>query len=149
MSKTKNPGEALPSVLILGAQLNPNISSLAGKSPDNCRILMVENTSKIESKRWHNQRIHLVISAMMHFADELEKKGFEVDYLKSSTLKDGLEVHRKTYEVSEIIAMECAGVSKSILIVPALFFSLCVAFLVFIIESQISPKNYKTFKNFQ
>ena len=98
MSKTKNPGEALPSVLILGDQLNPNISSLAGKSPDNCRILMVENTSKIESKRWHNQRIHLVISAMMHFADELEKKGFEVDYLKSSTLKDGLEVHRKTYE---------------------------------------------------
>ena len=48
MSKTKNPGEALPSVLILGDQLNPNISSLAGKSPDNCRILMVENTSKIE-----------------------------------------------------------------------------------------------------
>jgi deoxyribodipyrimidine photolyase-related protein len=106
MSKTKNPGEALPSVLILGDQLNPNISSLAGKSPDNCRILMVENTSKIESKRWHNQRIHLVISAMMHFADELEKKGFKVDYIKSSTLKDGLEVHRKTYEVSEIIAME-------------------------------------------
>ena len=94
---------------------------------------MVENTSKIESKRWHNQRIHLVISAMMHFADELEKKGFEVDYLKSSTLKDGLEVHRKTYEVSEIIAMECAGVSKSILMVPALFFGLCVACLAFVI----------------
>ena len=57
--------------------------------------------------------------------------------------------YNKLRSDSEIIAMECAGVSKSILMVPALFFSLCVAFLVFIIESQISPKNYKTFKSFQ
>ena len=46
--------------------------------------------------------------------------------------------YNKLRSDSEIIAMECAGVSKSILIVPALFFSLCVAFLVFIIESQIT-----------
>ena len=98
--------KALPTVLILGDQLNPNISSLIDKSPGECRILMVENTAKIASKRWHNQRIHLVISAMSHFADELEKKGFEVDYRKSSTLKEGLVAHRKTHEVSEIVAME-------------------------------------------
>ena len=98
--------KALPTVLILGDQLNPNISSLIDKSPGECRILIVENTAKIASKRWHNQRIHLVISAMSHFADELEKKGFEVDYRKSSTLKEGLVAHRKTHEVSEIVAME-------------------------------------------
>ncbi len=57
--------------------------------------------------------------------------------------------YNKLRSDSEIIAMECAGVSKSILMVPALFFGLCVACLVFVIEAQISPKNYKTFKSFQ
>ncbi len=50
---------------------------------------------------------------------------------------------------SEIIAMECAGISKSFLMLPALFFGLCVACLIFIIEAHISPKNYKIFKSFQ
>ncbi|MBF97260.1 MAG: hypothetical protein CFH34_00666 [Alphaproteobacteria bacterium MarineAlpha9_Bin4] len=50
---------------------------------------------------------------------------------------------------SEIIAMECAGISKSILMLPALFFGICIAILVFLIEAHISPKNYKTFKSFQ
>ncbi len=50
---------------------------------------------------------------------------------------------------SEIIAMESAGISKTTLMLPAFFFGICVAFLVFIIEAQISPKNYKKFKTFQ
>ena len=45
--------------------------------------------------------------------------------------------------------MEALGISKTILMLPALFFGLCIAFLVFIIETQISPKNYKKFKSFQ
>ena len=50
---------------------------------------------------------------------------------------------------SEIIAMECSGISKTFLMIPALIFGLCVAVSVFIIEAHISPKNYKKFKNFQ
>ena len=50
---------------------------------------------------------------------------------------------------SEIIAMQAAGISKTLLMLPALFFGLCIAFLVFIIEAHISPKNYKKFKSFQ
>ena len=50
---------------------------------------------------------------------------------------------------SEIVAMECAGISKSLLMLPALFFGLCVACLIFIIEAYVSPKNYKIFKSFQ
>ena len=57
--------------------------------------------------------------------------------------------YNKLRNDSEIIAMECSGISKTMLMVPALFFGMCVAVLVFIIEAQISPKNYKKFKNFQ
>lgn len=57
--------------------------------------------------------------------------------------------YNKLRSDSEIIAMECAGISKSFLMLPALFFGLCVAFLIFIIEAYVSPKNYKKFKSFQ
>ncbi len=57
--------------------------------------------------------------------------------------------YNKLRSDSEIIAMESAGISKTILMLPAFFFGLCAAFLVFIIETQISPKNYKKFKTFQ
>ena len=57
--------------------------------------------------------------------------------------------YNKLKSDSEIIAMQCAGISKFILMLPALFFGICIAFLIFIIEANISPKNYKTFKSFQ
>lgn len=50
---------------------------------------------------------------------------------------------------SEIIAMETAGMSKLKLMIPALVFGLIMAALVIIIETKISPKNYKKFKSFQ
>ncbi len=57
--------------------------------------------------------------------------------------------YNKLRSDSEIIAMESAGISKTTLMLPAFFFGLCVALLVFLIEAQISPKNYKKFKTFQ
>ena len=56
--------------------------------------------------------------------------------------------YNKLRSDSEIIAMESAGISKTILMFPAFFFGLCVAFLVFIIETQISPKTIKNLKTF-
>ena len=57
--------------------------------------------------------------------------------------------YNKLRSDSEITAMESAGISKTTIMLPAFCFGLCVAFLVFIIEAQISPKNYKKFKSFQ
>ena len=50
---------------------------------------------------------------------------------------------------SEIIVMESAGVSKLKLMMPSLFFGVIVAILVIIIETKISPENYRKFKTFQ
>ncbi len=93
-------------VWVLGDQLNRSISSLADRQPGDCRVLFVESTSKIESKRWHVQRLHLVLSAMEHFAAELRAEGFDVDYRRATTLSQGLMAHVDAFDVETVVAME-------------------------------------------
>jgi len=102
------PGSAsdLPTVWILGDQLNRGVASLADRSPGECRVLIVESRAKLTSKRWHIQRLHLVASAMAHFAAELADEGFEVDHRQAPSLAEGLGAHRQAFDVSEVHAME-------------------------------------------
>ncbi|MDH3302847.1 MAG: cryptochrome/photolyase family protein [Acidimicrobiia bacterium] len=98
--------ESRPTVWIFGDQLNREIASLAGRSPGDCRVLLVESRGKLESKPWHIQRAHLVVSAMAHFAAELQEDGFEVDFRQASSLAAGLHDHRQQFAVEHVIAME-------------------------------------------
>ena len=95
-----------PTIWVLGDQLNLSIASLEGRRPGDCRVLMVESASKLASKRWHVQRLHVVVSAMSHFAAELEAAGFDVDYRRAPTLAAGLRAHCADHDVGEVIAME-------------------------------------------
>jgi deoxyribodipyrimidine photolyase-related protein len=103
-----SPGQpgSRPTVWVFGDQLNVEIASLAGRSPQQCRVLLVESRSKLESKPWHIQRAHLVLSAMAHFAAELRELGFDVDYRQAPTLAAGLRAHRDEFDARHVIAME-------------------------------------------
>lgn len=100
------PTKQLDTVWILGDQLNRSGGALAERQPGDCRVLVVTSQAKVASKRWHRQRLHLVLSAMAHFAAELEAEGFEVDHRKAKTLLDGLNAHRGEYNVGKVVAME-------------------------------------------
>lgn len=97
---------SVPTVWVLGDQLNRSIASLAGRAPGDCRILFVESTAKMDDKRWHVQRLHLVLSAMRHFAEELRDEGFDVDYRSARSLPAGLRAHVDEFDVDQVIAME-------------------------------------------
>ncbi len=96
----------METVWIFGDQLNRGIASLAGVKPGEARILMVESQGKLASRRWHRQRLHLVVTAMRRFAGELEQAGFEVDYRKAASLEAGLAAHRRRFRPSLVRAME-------------------------------------------
>ena len=64
-------------VLIMGDQINRGIASLADKTPDDTRILFIELATKFSDKKWHKQKVHLLLSALKHFAQELREEGFE------------------------------------------------------------------------
>ncbi|MEM9652874.1 MAG: cryptochrome/photolyase family protein [Actinomycetota bacterium] len=97
---------SIPTVWILGDQLNRHRGALRDRSPGDCRVLLVESRAKLKSKRWHVQRLHLVVSAMAHFAAELAAEGFDVDHRQAPTLADGLRAHCDQFGVDEVLAME-------------------------------------------
>lgn len=94
---------------MLGDQLSRSLGALAGRAPGSVRVLMVESRAKIASKRWHRQRLHLVLTSMRRFAAELAAAGFEVDHRHAATLGSGLAEHREQYRPSRVWAMEPAS----------------------------------------
>jgi deoxyribodipyrimidine photolyase-related protein len=92
-------------VWVLGDQLNRSIASLRERAPQDTRVLLVESEAKMASKRWHRQRLHLVLASMHRFAAELAAAGFEVDHRRAASLPQGLADHRRTHRPERVVAM--------------------------------------------
>jgi len=75
---------------VLGDQLSLDNPALDGAD----RVLLVQSTTALSAKRFHRQKLHLMMVAMRHFADDLRNKGTVVDFVTADTLADGLEQHR-------------------------------------------------------
>jgi deoxyribodipyrimidine photolyase-related protein len=97
---------ALPTVWVLGDQLDRTRGALGRFQPGECRVLLVESDALVASTRWHRQRLHLVLSAMEHFAGELRAEGFEVDHRRAPSLAAGLAAHRSDFGPSAVSAAE-------------------------------------------
>ena len=69
-------------ILILGDQLNSEISSLNNFSRKKDCILMCEVEEEANYVKHHKKKIAFIFSAMRHFAIELKKKKFSVSYVK-------------------------------------------------------------------
>ena len=67
-------------VLVLGDQLSPSLSSLRGVEKSEAIILMAEVATEATYVRHHKKKIAFVFSAMRHFAEELRRDGWQVDY---------------------------------------------------------------------
>jgi deoxyribodipyrimidine photolyase-related protein len=96
----------LPTVWVLGDQLARRRGALRGRDPGECRVLLVQSDAMLASARWHRQRLHLVLSAMAHFAAELRREGFQVDLRRAPTLREGLRRHVDEYHPSVVVAAE-------------------------------------------
>lgn len=93
-------------VLVFGDQLNLRIGALAQASPETHRVLLIEAADKIGSQPWHPQRLHLYLSAMRHFADELRVVGFDVDYQIAPSMRHGVTAHRERHQPTHVVATE-------------------------------------------
>ncbi len=69
-------------VPILGDQLTRTIASLDGCDKAFTVVLMMEVWDETTYVRHHKQKIVLILSAMRHFAAELEARGWTVDYVR-------------------------------------------------------------------
>lgn len=93
-------------IWVFGDQLDDELGALASASPSTHRILMVESRQKIESRRWHVQRAHLLVTSMRRFAAHVQSLGYEVDYRMSPSMRAGFAEHCAQFSPSEIVATE-------------------------------------------
>ncbi|MEL7109064.1 MAG: cryptochrome/photolyase family protein [Pseudomonadota bacterium] len=68
--------------MILGDQLSRQVSSLKGADPTRDRVLMTEVVEEATYVRHHKKKIAFLFSAMRHFAEELERANWQVEYVK-------------------------------------------------------------------
>ena len=95
---------AKATVWVLGDQLNVRIGALKQATPRTHRILMVESAHKVNSRPWHRQRLHFIISSMRHFAEELRNDGFVVDYVKAPTMSAGFSAYTARHPGTRVTA---------------------------------------------
>jgi deoxyribodipyrimidine photolyase-related protein len=81
------------------------VGALADRRPGEVRVLVVESRAKLASKRWHRQRLHLVLASLRRFSAELVAEGFDVDHRVAPTLAAGLVAHRAEHAPGRVVAM--------------------------------------------
>ena len=95
-------------IWVLGDQLNAGQSALASVDPAQARVLLVESSSVLEQRRYHQQKLVLVWSAMRHFAAELQVAGWTVDYIEAFRFTTAVEAWVSDHAISELRLMEPA-----------------------------------------
>jgi deoxyribodipyrimidine photolyase-related protein len=99
-------------ILVLGDQLTPGLSALAAADRSRDVVVMAEVRAEGTYVRHHPQKIALVLSAMRHFAAELEAGGWHVAYSRlddpdnSQTIPGELLRRAGETGATEVIATE-------------------------------------------
>jgi deoxyribodipyrimidine photolyase-related protein len=95
--------------LIIWDQLSSEISALRGCDASNDIILMCEVCDEITYVKHHKKKIAFLISAMRHFAWQLKKSGYKVEYTKlddinnAGSLRGEIKRAVKQHNIKEIV----------------------------------------------
>ena len=101
--------DPIPTVWVLGDQLTVDGTALASHPPGSCSVLFIESLERARQIPYHPQKLILLWSAMRHFAEDLRKKGYAVDYHESArTFTNALRSHIQDHRPSRIILTETA-----------------------------------------
>ncbi|MEO0887421.1 MAG: cryptochrome/photolyase family protein, partial [Cyanobacteria bacterium J06648_10] len=97
-------------IWVLGDQLWQGQSALEGSTANKSKtpVILIESLSHVKERRYHQQKLILIWSAMRHFADELKAAGWQVTYETAETFEDPLNQWIKKNKIDELQVMEPA-----------------------------------------
>ena len=95
-------------VLILGDQLDINSPVLKNLNPQADQVVMIESADEAQYVWSHKAKIALFLSAMRHFAKELEGLGIPLQYIKQSpkSIADTLREILKKDNCTHLVCLE-------------------------------------------
>ncbi len=100
-------------VWILGDQLLENHPALEAAAAEHGRaavqVLLIESRTRARKMPYHRKKLVLLFSAMRHYAARLQKEGFEVDYQKTATFKEGLKAHVQAVQPTRLYSMAASA----------------------------------------
>jgi len=84
-------------VWITGDQLladHPAVKSAEAEyGRDGFEIVLIESRARLSRRGYHRHKLVLVLSAMRHYAGEMRRRGYAVDYQQAGSLSAGLTAH--------------------------------------------------------
>ena len=106
----------MTTIWVLGDQLSPDNAAFSGFSPQTARILMIEARNRGRRLRYHRRKLVLVFSAMRHFAAELRRAGWQVDYHRledTASFEEGWQRHVRTFRPRVVRLLEPSDFTTS------------------------------------
>jgi deoxyribodipyrimidine photolyase-related protein len=92
---------------VLGDQLDAESAVFDGFDPSQDLVLMVEAAQEATHVWSHKARIALFLSAMRHFAQELELRGFRVDYRRDQpSLPEALSAALREHQPDHVVMVQ-------------------------------------------
>lgn len=95
-------------VLVLGDQLDINSPVLKNLNPKTDRVVMIESADEAKYVWSHKAKIALFLSAMRHFAKQLEELGVPLQYIKQSpkSIGDKLRAIIENEKCTHLVCLE-------------------------------------------
>jgi deoxyribodipyrimidine photolyase-related protein len=97
------------SVWILGDQLLADHPALraaeAQTSRSAVRVVLVESAARLSKLSYQRKKLVLLLSAMRHYAEELQGQGYQVDYVRAPSALEGLKQHVAAHGVTTLVTM--------------------------------------------
>ena len=103
----------LCTVWILGDQLLAQHPALAAAqattTSDRICILLIESRARLQKHPYQRKKLVLLLSAMRHYAAELEAQGYRVDYQQAATFATGLRQHMTAVAPDRMLTMAASS----------------------------------------
>jgi len=94
-------------IWITGDQCSLWNSALSASDRNSSTVLMIESVERGSKLKYHKKKLVLIYSTMRHFANDLSKDGWQVDYYQEhADFKSALSSHLAKFQPSQIRMME-------------------------------------------
>lgn len=90
-------------IWVLGDQLSLNQAAL--QTADKAPVILIESIDHVRARRYHQQKLVLVWSAMRHFAEELRASGWPVSYAEATAFEPALVDWINAQQITELRVM--------------------------------------------